>query len=559
MEIFDLFNTGRFVPRAQCGNWTAALIYLHNISDFFIWTAYIAIPVVLIRFAYRRKELPFQQLFWLFGLFIVACGTTHLLDIILFYKPVYILSGWVKLITAAASWGTVIALFHVVPRALLMKSPDALEAEVARRVAELQELNAQLAAANTTKDDLLRREQESRQQAEAANRSKDEFLATVSHELRTPLTSILGWSALLATGNHEDASVKDAMAAIERNARAQTQIVDDLLDVSRIITGQMKLETVPLDVPTLIANALHSVYPAARAKNIALVTLINTPESTATINGDEARLKQVIWNLVSNAVKFTPKGGHVEVALERENSQLLIRVSDNGIGIAPEFLPHVFERFRQSDSSTTRTYGGLGLGLAIARHLVEMHGGTIEAESHGIGQGATFTVRMPILAVNFTLQEGEQRTAITSPLPQGNLEGLLQGLRLLVIEDDTDSRQLIRTVLELHGARVESVGTAHEGFKAVCERRPDVIVCDIGLPGEDGYRLMERIRQLPPDEGGLTPAIALTAYVSPRDRLLALSAGFQVHLPKPIQPEFLVSTVAELSGRAAREHTASER
>ncbi len=550
MELFDLFNTWRFVPRAQCGQWTPSLIYLHNISDFLIWTAYIAIPLVLVSFAYRRREeLPFQQLFLLFGIFIVACGTTHLLEIILFYKPVYILSGWVKLITAAASWGTVIALFHIVPRALQMKSPDALEAEVARRVAELQELNVQLEAANATKDDLLHREQESRRQAEAANRTKDEFLATVSHELRTPLTSILGWSSLLSSGNHDTASVKDAMAAIERNARAQTQIVDDLLDVSRMITGQMNLDTAAVDVVTVIESALSAIYPAAQAKNISLRTQFDSVDGSTKIRGDEVRLQQVLWNLLSNAVKFTPKGGQVDVTLERKHSQVVVRVSDSGMGIGADFLPHVFERFRQADGSTTRTDGGLGLGLAIARYLVEMHGGTIEAASEGSGKGATFTVRLPMLAVLTTQREWEQQTGAAKKdfLETNNKQ--LGGLQILVIEDDADSRQIIATMLELYGGQVQSVGTPQEGFNLLRQMRPDVLVCDIGLPEEDGYALIERIRKQPAAEGGLTPAVALTAYAAPRDSLQALAAGFQAHLPKPVQPEQLASVVADLTGR----------
>lgn len=549
MELFDLFNTARFVPRARCGNWTPALIYFHNISDFLIWTAYIAIPLVLINFAWRRREeLPFRQLFWLFGLFIVACGTTHFLEIVLFYKPIYVLSGWVKFVTALASWGTVYALFHVTPRALQMKSPEHLEAEVERRLAELQELNAKLAAANDLKDESLQREQEIRHQAETANRSKDEFLATVSHELRTPLTSILGWSSLLATGHHDEASIKDGMVAIERNARAQTQIVDDLLDVSRIITGQLNLDIVPLDVAHVIETALSTIHPAAQAKNITVFTRADSISGAAKINGDNARLKQAIWNLLANAVKFTPKGGRIEVTLERDNSQVLIRVTDNGSGIDPQFLPHVFERFRQADGSTTRAYGGLGLGLSITRHLIEMHGGTVEAHSDGLGQGATFTIRLPILAVNISAADWEKKISAHENPTQAE-QKILQGLRILIIEDDADSRQLISTVLTLQGSQVQSSSTPEEGFGLLRQLRPDVLICDIGLPGEDGYHLMERIRRLPPQEGGLVPAIALTAYAAPRDRLAALSAGFQTHLPKPVQPEQLVAAVADISGR----------
>lgn len=554
MELFDLFNTWRFVPRAQCGQWTQGLIYLHNISDFFIWAAYVAIPVVLVSFAYRRRdELPFRQLFWLFGLFIVACGTTHLMEIILFYKPVYVLAGWVKLITAAASWGTVLALFHVVPRALQMKSPDVLEHEVALRVAELNELNLQLAEANAVKDNLLQREQELRREAENANRVKDEFLATVSHELRTPLTSILGWSSLLAGDLNEEDKMHDGLLAIERNARAQTQIVDDLLDVSRIVTGQMKLDAEPVRIAELVEASIDAVRPLAQVKNIDLVLKPDQENAATKVNGDRTRLQQIMWNLLSNAVKFTPKEGRVEISWLCEASQVVIEIKDNGSGIKPEFLPYAFERFRQEDSSTTRTFGGLGLGLAIVRHLVEMHGGTIEAYSAGLNQGATFTVRLPVLVINTSLHQQEPQTQEYQGQMHNRVESTplnrLQGLRVLLIEDDTDARQMISTVLRHYASAVQSAARAEDGFHLLQETRPDALVCDIGLPDEDGYKLMERIRRLPEKEGGLTPAIALTAYASPRDRMQALAAGFQAHLSKPVQPEHLVECVADLAGR----------
>jgi signal transduction histidine kinase len=412
MDIWlRLFDPAGFVPRAQCGNWTPALIRLHNVSDFLIWAAYLAIPVVLVRFAYqRRHELPFRQVFWLFGLFIVACGTTHLMDVILFYNPLYRLAGAVKLVTAAASWGTVIALIPIVPQALAMRSPAALQREVderkraeeevrvlnaqleqrvQERTAELRGINAQLEEANREKDTLLRNEQSLREEAEHANRVKDEFLATLSHELRTPLNSIYGWTQLLRGGKLDDETTEQALDTIERSTRAQVQLIDDLLDVSRIITGKLALDMQPVDLAPVIEAALSSARPAAEAKNIEINALLS--HEAGLVSGDPHRLQQIVWNILSNALKFTPRGGTIGISLRRVDSQVEIEVTDNGQGIEPEFLPYIFERFRQADSTSTRRYGGLGLGLAIVRHLVESHGGTVEARSGGIGQGAVFS------------------------------------------------------------------------------------------------------------------------------------------------------------------------
>ncbi len=562
MEIFDIFNTSRFMPRDVCGNWTPALIYFHNVSDFFIWAAYVAIPVVLLSFAYRRRgELPFQQLFWLFGLFIVACGTTHLMDIVLFYKPLYTLSGWIKLITAAASWGTVIALFHVVPRALLMQSPEKLEHEIQERTAQLQAVNAQLAQANEAKDELLRREQQALRESEDANRAKDAFLAAVSHELRTPLTSMLGWASLMNTYDVPDApTVHKAMTAIERNARSQSQIIDDLLDVSRIVAGKMSLDMRPLEVAPIVEAALDTVHPAAQAKSITINTDLgtDTPPGTYKVSGDAARIQQTVWNLVSNAVKFTPRGGNVWVGLAREESCVVITVRDDGQGIEPQFLPHVFERFRQADGSSTRRFGGLGLGLSIARHLVEMHGGTIEAQSAGEGQGSTLIVRLPVLAIDDAAPGTNAAPDAVGAAHIAIPPTILRGLRLLVVEDDADAQQMIIAVLERFGANVSSADDAETGFEMLRRERPDVLISDIGLPIEDGYSLMARIRDLPSAEGGRTPAAALTAFAGPNDRLRALAAGFQVHLAKPVQTSELVVAVAGLAGRSINRVTSYE-
>lgn len=558
-----LFDTTGFVPRAQCGDWTAGLIRLHNLSDFFIWTAYLAIPVVLVSFAWRRRnELPFRQLFWLFGLFIIACGTTHLMDIVLFYSPVYRFAGLVKLVTAAASWGTVLALIPIVPRALAMRTPEALEREIQERQRaeeQVRQLNtelerrvlertAELEAANQQKDDLLVREQEARAEAEAANRAKDEFLATLSHELRTPLNAILGWVTLLRGGQLDAATAAQAMETVERNTRMQSQLINDILDVSRIITGKLPLDARSVDLVPVIEDALSTIRPAAQAKNIDVQVAVDP--ATGPVSGDANRLQQVVWNLLSNAIKFTPKGGRVNVTLRRVDSLAEITVSDNGQGISPEFLPHVFERFSQADAAITRMFGGLGLGLAIVRHLVELHGGTVHAASDGSGQGATLTVCLPLLAVHAPDLDGIRVAGFVQAAPAGDLlPGNLENLRVLVVDDEADARALVTAVLQMQGAETRAAASVTEALTLLTEWPPNLLLSDIGMPGEDGYSLMRKIRAMD-SPAAIMPAIALTAYASPDDRERALAAGFQQHISKPVDPQVLTTTVMEVAGRA---------
>jgi hypothetical protein len=382
-----------------------------------------------------------------------------------------------------------------------------------------------------------------------ANRLKDEFLATLSHELRTPLTSILGWAHLLQSGDYDAASVKSALETIERNARAQNQLIDDLLDVSRIITGKLRLDVSVVDLSAVIEAAVDAVRPAAEAKEIRLQVLLDP--SAGAVSGDADRLQQVIWNLLTNAVKFTPKGGRVQVRLERVNSHVEIIVGDTGQGVAPEFLPHVFDRFRQADQSSTRKHGGLGLGLSIVRQLVEQHGGTVRAESEGVGRGTTFTVKLARL-VTVERRESERRERV-HPTAGGripfNCAPSLEGLKVLVVDDEPDTREMIRAVLERCSSVVTTAGSAAEAREAFARTRPDVLVCDIGMPGEDGYAVIGSVRALPAEEGGRTPAIALTAYARVEDRVRALMAGFQVHVPKPVEPMELAALVASLAGR----------
>ena len=389
---------------------------------------------------------------------------------------------------------------------------------------------------------LLKLERTAREAAEESNRLKDEFLATVSHELRTPLTAILGWSRLLEGGTLDDDVTKQAVETIWRNAKAQAQIVDDILDVSRIITGNLYLDLQPLEVVPVVENAINVVRPTAEAKGIRIETYFDS--APAMISGDANRLQQVVWNMLSNAVKFTTNGGRVCVKVAQVGPTVEISVSDTGQGISPEFLPYVFDRFRQADSTTTRQHGGLGLGLAIARHLVEIHGGTIRAESPGQGRGAKFSIRLPLVDASASTGDGREVSQFTLARSQQ----LLSGVNVLVVDDDSDTLALMATALSKRQANVTAVSSAGEAIRAITQKRPDVLISDIAMPDEDGYGLIEKIRRL---ENGATeqiPAVAITAYAKDEDRERALSAGFQIYLAKPVELTELISVVA----RAAR-------
>ena len=398
---------------------------------------------------------------------------------------------------------------------------------------------------------LLASEQRARREAESANRTKDEFLGTLSHELRTPLTAILGWARMLSAGQLDEINQQRALETIERNARAQSQLIEDILDVSRVISGKMRLEVRPLDLATVIEAAVDTALPAADAKGIRLQRVLDSGASM--VSGDSTRLQQVVWNLLSNAIKFTPRGGRVQVRLERINSHVEIVVSDTGQGMTSNILPYIFERFRQADSTSTRAHGGLGLGLAIVRHLVELHGGTVEAESEGAGQGSTFTVRLPLIAmrsIDLSSMRNEERV---HPTASGGVPfdcpPVLKDLHVLVVDDEEDTRLFVTAVLEQCGARVTATASAAEALVSLQDLRPDVLVSDLGMPEEDGYSLIRKVRALSADEGGRTPAAALTAYARVEDRLKVLRSGFQIHLPKPIEPAELVTVVANLTGR----------
>jgi len=399
--------------------------------------------------------------------------------------------------------------------------------------------------AEAERERLLVREQAAREQAEAANRIKDEFLAVLSHELRSPLNPILGWAKLLQSRTLDEQKTKHALATIERNANLQTQLIGDLLDVSRILQGKLSLNIAPVDLASTITAAMETVRLAAQAKSIQIHTALN--EAIGQVAGDGARLQQIIWNLLSNAVKFTPEGGRVEVRLERIGSQAQISVSDTGKGISPDFLPYVFDYFRQADGATTRKFGGLGLGLAIVRHLTELHGGIVTAESLGEGQGATFIVRLPLLKEAAGLDNQPSSNCSTDELAASPLVGL----SILVVDDDADTREYLSFVLEQAGATVICAASADEALQVLVQSTPDILLSDIGMPEMDGYMLMRRVRAMPCDRGGQIRAIALTAYAGEMNQQQALRAGFQRHIAKPVEPQTLIQAITSLSSTHA--------
>ncbi|HVW29987.1 MAG TPA: ATP-binding protein [Polyangiaceae bacterium] len=434
------------------------------------------------------------------------------------YSPMRDVNGAVE--------GVSVFALDVTPQVLARQKLEALASQLQRSAAER---NALLATA-----------QRERENAEHANRAKDEFLTTASHELRTPLTAILGWARLLRAGHLDPSGYLRGVETIERNALAQVRLIEDILDGSRIITGKLRLETRPLDLRRLVQAAVETVRPAADAKNIALCSEVD--ETAVHVVGDPERLQQVVWNLCNNAIKFTPKGGAVSVRLRRIGTDVELEVSDNGQGIAPDFLPHVFERFRQGEGSTTRRYGGLGLGLALVRHLIEAHGGSVSAESAGVGCGATFTARIPVQAT-FRKVESEppaaNRDVAATPLVVD-----LTGVSVLVVDDDPDSRALVATVLRGSGADVTTATNAMDALHHLSRAMPTLLLSDVGMPETDGYELMRRVRTELGAAGAAVPAIALTAYAREEDRRLAISAGFNHHVAKPVEPAALLRIVA---------------
>jgi CheY-like chemotaxis protein/nitrogen-specific signal transduction histidine kinase len=394
----------------------------------------------------------------------------------------------------------------------------------------------------TIRERRLEAERSARLEMARVSQLKDEFLATLSHELRTPLTSILGWARLLRQGNAENILGR-GLETIERNAAAQARLIEDLLDMNRIMSGKVRLNVRRIRVARVIEAAVDSLGPSAKGKDLSVSVTLD-PLARPVV-GDPDRLQQVIWNLLSNAVKFTPRGGSIHLTVERVNGCLQVSVRDTGIGVPKDFLPHVFDRFRQVDSSSTRNHGGRGLGLSIVKQLVELHGGTVRADSDGEGCGATFMIRLPLAS---TRPRPVPKQAARPALPAAG-DVLLTRLKILVVDDEEDARELIRQVLESHEAEVHVAASAPEGLSMLRRIRPDLLVCDIGMPECDGYQFIQNVRALGPDLGGRTPAVALTAYARSEDRTRAMLAGYQVHVAKPMDTDEFVATVASLAGR----------
>jgi len=454
------------------------------------------------------------------------------------------------LIALAAAFLIARRLQHVIAAPLLEL------AGAARTISTSQDYTVRVTPANNDEvgvviqafNAMLDRISERNGELSRANRLKDEFLATLSHELRTPLGAVLGWTRVLRTTGAEGATRERALEAIERNARAQARLIEDLLEISRIVSGKMSLQVKPVDLVDIIDAAIEVVRPAAAAKQIALTTEMAV--RPAMTSGDPDRLQQIVWNLISNAVKFTPPGGAARIRLTRNNGYRIV-VTDTGEGIDPRFLPHVFDAFRQADGTTTREHGGLGLGLAIARELVELHGGTIKARSDGAGRGSTFQVDLPSMVSESPAPGGAPASAAGRETPAFD-RNLLRGLRILVVDDEADARDLIEMALAQYGAVVTTADSAAAALAEIDRRVPDVLLSDVGMPREDGYDLIRRLRSRPLERGGGIPAIAVTAYASAKDRESALASGYEAHVAKPFEPEVLAQTVAALYRASAR-------
>jgi signal transduction histidine kinase/ActR/RegA family two-component response regulator len=506
----SLENEEIYVPysRLQCG-----------------WTAVLGIPTVGVQAATRRS--------------LIVYGGGVLLSLVL---------GLLAAAQVARSITRPIAELRASARALGRREPPRPPGSPIHEIRDvgraLAEAGQDLARSDAQRELLLLKERQAREAAEAADRAKEEFLAVLSHELRTPLNAAYGWARMLQSGQiRDEATAARALDAIVRNADVQVQLIDDLLDVSRITSGKMRLDVRPVDLAEAVHGALDAVRPAAAAKEIRIDTEVEP--GAGRISGDPARLQQIVWNLLMNAVKFTPRGGHVALRLARHGSQVELSVADDGQGIAAEMLPHVFERFRQADSSSTRRHGGLGLGLALVKHLVELHGGSVRAESEGEKRGSRFVVTLPVGGAESSgAWPRVPREPKREPLP-----GLtpLGGVRVLLVDDDPEALTLAESILLRAGAQVRGCSSAADAFRELRRWRPDVLVSDIEMPGEDGYSLIRRVRELTRDDGGGVPAIALTAYGRTQDRVRSLAAGYSMHVPKPVDPSELTAIVASVA------------
>jgi|GEM_PF-5718779 len=542
LALFDSRPAAGFHGHGYCYLWQTDLVAAHVISDAVIGLSYLSISITLVYIVRRtRQALPYGWLFVAFGTFIVACGATHLMEIWTTWQPVFWLAADLKIITAIASVVTAAVLPPVVPKVLALVAQARVSDE--RRVAleaAHDELDRRVRERTAALEASLQRERRLRAEAEEASRAKEDFLATVSHELRTPLNAIVGWSELLQRQNVDPATLARATAAIGRNARAQAQVVGDLLDVSRIAAGKLTLNLQQTDLVALVMTAVESVKPSADRKGLTI--RVHLQQAALFARVDEQRLQQVVWNLLANAIKFTPDGGGITVTVEQAGSLARLSVSDNGIGIAPEFVPRLFERFTQAESSSTRRFAGLGLGLAIVRDLIRLHGGRIEVESAGLGAGATFRVVLPIPSKAAGDRERDR-------VPEVPTDGsALVGRAVLVVDDDADSLEIARAILQGAGAAVVTAASAGEGMAALAARAFDAIVCDIGMPQIDGHDFLTAVRRR---RLTAAPALALSGYASSVDARRAVESGFGQHLAKPVSPETLVAAVAALIAAGA--------
>ncbi|MGC1481277.1 MAG: ATP-binding protein [Chthoniobacterales bacterium] len=661
MNFFQwLFDTSSFPDRWSCGDWSAFDGWLLILSDLAIFAAYSAIPIsIAIFIAARKQEVLFPSLYWLFAAFIFSCGFTHLIDAIIFWQPVYRLSGVMKFITAIISGMTAVVLIRSLPQALSLAGTAQLNTQLNREIEEHRRSEAELVATSTRlelalqhsklgdwvwdqksdsiklsngatsilgldsntaasfddilaridprdrddlrratddaiktksgfarefrlatgdarwasaqglasihqltgsvhlvgilqditerkqadaeRDELLARERASRASAENANRLKDEFLATLSHELRTPLNAILGWSDILAEKPDPDLVAKGCQV-IGRNVRVQTRLVEDLLDLSRITNGQTELERVAVDVIATLAAAVEAARITADRRHISLTTAVEA--DAPLIIGDQVRLDQIFSNLLSNALKFTEEGGRIHIRLTHNSDHLDISISDTGVGISTDALPIIFERFRQADSSTTRHHGGLGIGLSLVREFVEMHGGSIRAESPGVGLGTTMHLRLPIPATPPSFLPASDHVATAT----FNIsEAPLEGSHILAVDDDPETLRLLDRLLTRAGASIVTARSAARGLEALSEETFDLLISDLGMPAVDGYEFIRQVRSLPTAQGGSIPAIAFTAFARPMDRQRALDSGYGNVLTKPVEPSDLLTAVIALS------------
>ena len=505
------------MPHGYCLRWNFWLLLTHVGADVIIALSYFSIPAALMVFVQKRKDnITFGFLFWLFSLFIFSCGVTHIFEIYVLWHPVYWAEGWAKVVTAIASFTTAIWLWKTIP--------------VALRIPTAQDLMAA--------NEELRRAMEEREEVQRSSRQKDNFMATLSHELRTPLNAILGWTQLLQSNRMPPDKIAEAVEIIRRNAQAQAQLIDDLLDLSRIASGKMRLETNSVTLVNAIEMAITALKPTAEAKRITLSK--EYPQEDIAVAGDAQRIQQIILNLLNNALKFTPEEGQVTISLTclQTEKAAEIRISDTGKGIAPGFLPHIFDRFRQADDSFSRMEGGLGIGLALVKELTILHGGSVRAESAGEGCGSTFIVTLPV--------DSQAEAPLTKNEKQGAPLTSFSGYVFLIIDDDPDSRLLLAELFKSSGATVILVGSAIEAMEYITDMSPDIILCDIAMPEHDGIWLIRQVRSLSDGDKKNIPAIAVTALAHENERALILEMGFDVHLPKPINTEDVLLTVENL-------------